>query len=241
MSDYIKEDLESLRKFVTEYNLQNIFNDSDVNTDFKIIHKKIFSYLVLLVELEYQNKENATFQEKALFYLKESVSDVIQSMFVWVNGAYKSADLLLRSSIENFNKAIIGNDDELVYVEKNVYKIFEMVSSSELYKKLCGKTPYAEVLHNIYAELCKSTHTATEENMEHITALKMLPRYNRKKSRQYKENLVKLIDCLLSFFMSNYYSIIEKMYRDNKEVIFETLSPNLVKQSIEKECSMQSL
>lgn len=43
---------------------------------------------------------------------------VLQAVFTWVNGAYKASDLLLRSSIENFNKAMIGKCNTDVYTKK---------------------------------------------------------------------------------------------------------------------------
>lgn len=86
--------------------------------EFKKVHKKALGYLVIYSEMEKQNITRRHLDNKALFYLKESVSDVLQSVFAWVNGAYKAADLLLRSSIENFNKAIIGNVNNDVYTEK---------------------------------------------------------------------------------------------------------------------------
>ena len=89
---------------------------------------------------------------------------------------------MLRSSIENFNKAIIGNINDDVYTEKSVYKIFDMANKLDEYKILIGKESLSVLLHRIYGELCKSTHTATNDNMEHITALNLLPKYEKEKT-----------------------------------------------------------
>lgn len=48
---------------------------------------------------------------------------VLQAVFTWVNGAYKASDLLLRSSIENFNKAMIGKCNTDVYTKKCIQNI----------------------------------------------------------------------------------------------------------------------
>ena len=118
MSYYIRDDASKLMKYFKSYSLENLFTNSEFGEDYKIVHRKIFGYLVLYCEIENQNMNTKLFSDQALFYLKESVSDILQSLFAWVNGAYKSADLLLRSSIENFNKAIIGNKNIEVFTEK---------------------------------------------------------------------------------------------------------------------------
>lgn len=136
MSKYINEDAEKLTKYFKEFELKNIFLNSEFVDEFKKVHKKTLGYLVIYFEIEKQNKRSKFFQEKAIYYLKESVSDILQSFFCWINGAYKASDLLLRSSIENFNKAIIGNINDDVYTEKSVYKIFDMANKLDEYKIL---------------------------------------------------------------------------------------------------------
>jgi hypothetical protein len=45
--------------------------------------------------------------------------------------------------------------------QKNVYKIFDMADQLDEYKIPIGKESLSAVLHRIYSELCKTTHTAT--------------------------------------------------------------------------------
>ena len=117
MSLYINRDADKLVKYFKEYRLENVFLESGFIDEFRKVHKKSLGYLVLYSEIEKQNKIKMFWADKAIFYLQESVSDVLQSVFAWVNGAYKPANLLLRSSIENFNKAVIGNISEDIYTE----------------------------------------------------------------------------------------------------------------------------
>jgi|GEM_PF-2957200 len=229
MNNYIRDDASELMEYFKSYSLEANFNDSKFTEDYKIVHKKIFGYLVLYCEIENQNKNIIVFNEQALFHLKESVSDILQSLFAWVNGAYKSADLLLRSSIENFNKAIIGNKNIDVFTEKSVYKIFEMAEALPEYQKEVLNNSFAVTLHRVYAELCKSTHTATSADMEHITALRLLPKYDRNQSNEYKNSIIALIDSFLGFFLANQAEIIHRMYRKNSDTIFDVLPRNVIK------------
>lgn len=235
MSNYIRDDASELMKFFKNYNLKEISDDDDFNNDFKTVHKKIFGYLVLFCEIEYQNKKEKLFSDQALFYLKESVSDILQSLFAWVNGAYKSADLLLRSSIENFNKSIIGNTHVEVFTEKSVYKIFDMAAELSEYQKKVLKNSFLEILHRLYGELCKSTHTATCADMEHITALSLLPKFDKEQSNEYKRSIMTLVDCYLGFFLANRKKeIIDKMYRTHIDTFYDVLPQNLIRDIVNK-------
>lgn len=44
---------------------------------------------------------------------------------------------------------------------KSIYKIFDMADQLDEYKIPIGKESLSAVLHRIYSELCKTTHTAT--------------------------------------------------------------------------------
>ena len=229
MSKYINEDAEKLTKYFKEFELKNIFLNSEFVDEFKKVHKKTLGYLVIYFEIEKQNKRSKFFQEKAIYYLKESVSDILQSFFCWINGAYKASDLFLRSSIENFNKAIIGNINDDVYTEKSVYKIFDMANKLDEYKILIGKESLSVLLHRIYGELCKSTHTATNDNMKHITALNLLPKYEKEKTLKFRKNLELLIDAYLGYFLANNRKIVDGMFRENVDIFYEVLSKNVIR------------
>lgn len=229
MSKYTNEDANKLKQYFEEYGLKNIFLNAEFVEEFNKVHKKALGYLVVYSEMEKQNKSNKYFKNQAMFYFKESVSDILQSVFAWVNGAYKASDLLLRSSIENFNKAIIGNVNSDVYVEKSVYRIFDMTEQMEVYKIMIGKEPLSIVLHRLYGELCKSTHTATTDDMEHITALNLLPKYEKEKTVEFRKKFEMLIDAYLGFFLANYREVVDSMHRCNVDIFYEVLSKNIIR------------
>lgn len=229
MGKYTNEDADKLRQYFENYELEHIFLNAEFVDEFKKVHKKALGYLVIYSEMEKQNTTRKHLDDKALFYLKESVSDVLQSVFAWVNGAYKASDLLLRSSIENFNKAIIGNVNLDVYIEKSVYKIFEMAEQMDEYKVMIGKESLSTVLHRIYGELCKTTHTATAADMDHITALNLLPKYEKEKTVEFRKTFEVLVDAYLGFFLANYRDVVDSMHRCNVDIFYEVLSKHIIR------------
>ena len=229
MGKYTNEDADKLKQYFEDYSLKDIFFNAEFMSEFKKIHKKALGYLVIYSEMEKQNRTKKYVDDRALFYFKESVSDVLQAVFAWVNGAYKASDLLLRSSIENFNKAIIGNVNADVYTEKSVYKIFDMAEHMVEYKIMIGKERLFIVLHRVYSELCKSTHTATPDDMDHITALNLLPKYEKEKTVAFRKKIEVLIDAYLGFFLANYREVVDGMHRCNVDIFYEVLSKNVIR------------
>lgn len=229
MGKFANEDADKLMQYFKEYSVERIFINSEFVDEFKKVHKKALGYLIVFSEMEKQNITKKRLKEQSIFYLKESVSDVLQSVFAWVNGAYKASDLLLRCSIENFNKAIIGNVDCKVYTEKSVYKIFDMAKQLEEYKVMIGKEYLLVVLQRIYGVLCKSTHTATVDDMDHVTALDLLPKFDKKKTMEFRKTFEVLIDAYLGFFLANYREVVESMYRFNADIFYEVLSGNIIR------------
>ena len=229
MGKYTNEDAEKLRQYFENYELEHIFLNAKFVDEFKKVHKKALGYLVIYSEMEKQNTTRKCLDNQALFYFKESVSDVLQSVFAWVNGAYKASDLLLRSSIENFNKTIIGNVNPNIYTEKSVFKIFDMADQMDVYQIMIGKEPLSIVLHRIYSELCKTTHTATTADMDHITALNLLPKYEKEKTVEFRKKFEVLIDAYLGFFLANYKEVVDSMHRCNVDIFYEVISKNIIR------------
>ena len=232
MNRNITEDINKSIAFFNNYNVSDIINDETFKSKYKIVHKKALGYLITISEIEKQNQKTNLYTEQALFYLHESVSDILQSIFLWINGAYKGASLLLRSSIENFIKGNVGIYDATVYTEKSVYKIFDKIKSYPQFQVILSRDSIENELHNLYVEFCKSTHTATIAQMDRMGALNVLPKYEESKSSEYSNNLEKLIDVFLGFFLANHKNIIDAMYMNNSDIFYEVISQNITRQIV---------
>lgn len=231
MSRIMSQDAEKLKEFLNTYTLNSQFANSDFGNQLVSIHKKVFGYLIFCSEMEFQNVNESKLDETCRSYINESLSDIIQAYFCWINGAYKGANLLLRSSIETFIKAVIGITDNSVYVEKSVYKIFEMAEANPFLQKSQQNTNYSVLLHNEYGELCKYTHTATKKNMVEISALGMLPKFDVVQSKTFTKNILRVLNILLGFLLNNFPNIVYSMHVNNQRVFFEAI-PNTIKKEI---------
>ena len=96
-----------------------------------------------------------------------------------------------------------------------------------MYNIKIGEEPLHVLLHRIYSELCKSTHTATTKDMEHITALNLLPKFEKKKTVEFRKNFEMLVDAYLGFFLANYKNIVDSMYRENVDIFYDAMSKNV--------------
>ena len=126
MTREISADFQILEEFIQKFNLSTIAGNQELLRQIKPMHKKLYSLMTFVVEVSYSNKNGNLFTDNGLRYLKESVSDLGQALFCWIQGAYKPSNLILRSSIETFIKSISGEKEPTIYKEKSMYKVFDI-------------------------------------------------------------------------------------------------------------------
>ena len=163
---------------------------------------------------------------KQYLYLAETSSDIATAIFHTANGSYKSAKILIRSSIENYFKAFCQDELPNILTEKSVFKIFESVKALLYFQKENQKECY-NLIHHTYVELCKDTHTADVINMENITALKYFPSYDAKKFEEVNKMLSKLIKCFIFLLCDKYNKQFHDMHYKNKENIIRAINKKL--------------
>lgn len=117
----MNEDFDRLLEFLNNYNLTASVGDKDFRKILASCHKRYYSYLVFVVELNQQS--GFSIQENQYDYLLESVSDVGQSLFSFMNGCYKGACLLLRSSIELYQGCLFERKSQYYIGKKCVQNI----------------------------------------------------------------------------------------------------------------------
>lgn len=129
MSREIRHDFESLKVFFTEYNLTGFESNIKLVGLISKMHKKYFSILTFTAELKDQSssKTEPHISADQISFLTETCSDLGNSLFCLVHGAYKPAKLILRSSIETFLKAFCQDEIPDISKEKSVYSLFDKV------------------------------------------------------------------------------------------------------------------
>lgn len=223
MSREIKEDFDALSSFLKDYTISPMLDNSYYLAGMKSIHKSYLPMLTFVAEFS----QNATTQHAVVDRIKECSSDLGFCLFLVAHGAYKPANVMLRSSIENFIKSITYSHDPTVLTEKKVYLIFSKCESMDIFMQPDFKNIFNEI-KQIYGELCAYVHTAERINMAHISALCTLPSFNQNTydylSIKFKKLVVNYLKILTFIYKSvfftfninnrkNILSILPKSYR----------------------------
>lgn len=222
MSRIVKDDFDGLISFVKSYSLSALANDKDFLGFLSSLHKKFYSYLVLIEEIRLciDDKTRKPVISKGQFdYLHESVSDCGQCLFLAMNGCYKGTRLLLRSSIENFLKGICLDEVPQISTEKSVYQVFDDADLVDVFKK----NKLKEDLHSIYGELCMDVHTADSSHMTGVSALKFFPHFNNEEAKKLSAIYIRLLPIFITALSLKFNSHYHAINFRNKEVISSNL------------------
>lgn len=220
MSRRIKEDFEKLLEFFDTYTLKANISDVNFKEFLSVYHKRYYAYLTFIAELsQFSTRSLIIALTKDQYqYYSESCSDCGLALFDAVNGNYKGARLLLRSSIENFIKGICLDEDSSINSEKSVYELFDRAKAVSFFSKVTTKNLF-DVVHQQYKDLCKDVHTATFDNMVQLSALNTLPVFDKKLSGSVVNVVLHLIPAYVTMLSLKYNKFYHSIYYENKEII----------------------
>lgn len=220
MNRLISDDFKRLMDYFNGYNLKNVIEKDEFQKNAKSIHRKLYAFLVLTNELELQ--KNLPSSDETLNKLfKEIGSDLILSFFCWVNGAYKPAELQLRSSIENFVKAFLYNQTPQIIATKSVYEIFDIAGNSDIFNnKICFS--HFALLKNEYSSLCAYVHSSIDKLVQN-EALIQLPKYNNILANEFCMHFQNVVNNMLSISYYTYYDNVYLMHVTNRDLFLQGL------------------
>lgn len=227
MTRECKADFVALVEYVDQYRIsKNLTNDSYCGS-LKQIHKCYFSLIIWGAEI--QHNEEKAFQKKAgctdeiLHRLTECISDLGASLFNWMNGSYKTSRVMLRVAIENFVRAVSAIEDNSQLTESSVRTLFQKAQPLAIFN--CTKevrSAFAQI-HSDYALLCEDIHTASKNNMEHLSSLAGLPVFKKTKAEQTRDVFVRIARNL-NFILCIVFNIqYHGMHHRNRENILHSL------------------
>ena len=221
MPRLIKSDFEGLIAFLKSYSLGALSADGDFVKFLSTLHKKFYAYLILVEELRPYIDDagkQPVLSNLQFNYLQESVSDCGQALFLSVNGCYKGARLLLRSSIENFLKGISHDEVAAIITEKSVYQVFDDADAVSVFKSTEIKTD----LHSVYALLCQDVHTADVNHMTGVTALKFFPHYDANEADNLSKVYIQLLPLFITALCIKYRECYHSIGYENREIIAQS-------------------
>ncbi|WP_418516197.1 hypothetical protein ACKT82_23970 [Escherichia coli] len=203
MSREVNSDFTELVTYFSEYKLKNVFENINSRGKISMIHKRYYSFMCLVYCLYHFSKEKI--DANSLERLQEASSDLGTAMFMVINGAYKPANLMMRSYIENSLKSIGCLLNPSILEEKSLFKVIEQTGEHPVFKKnpLLHETLKAE-----YSSLCSHVHTATVKEMAHIKALNVFPEIDLVKI----DNISKVIDKVVKTMISTIIRIFPDVF-----------------------------
>lgn len=219
MTRIVEQDYEKLISYFSDYNLKNIVKDTFFQNNVKIIHRKLYAYIVFKNEAKRKDLFSSDIMEN---YYEEVGSDLILSLFCWANGAYKSSEFQLRSTIENFLKAILYPEWNDIIKCKNVSEIMDFaVNSTVLNNDICKA--HLDKIRNTYSNLCAFVHSSPEK-LSSQSALIQLPKYNKNSADEFTKHYQTVLNSLLSIIYYTYYSFIFSIHPTNRELFLQGLT-----------------
>ena len=174
MSRECATDFKRLKEYLIGYSISENIKQHEYASSLKKMHKCYFSAVTWNAELTH-NKDiffrlNSRCTNDIINRLSEAVSDLGSSLFNWSNGNYKASRVMLRISIENFVKGVSGIEESDQLTEKRVYKLFETSAKQTIFTSCSTVNKCYTNLHNDYKLLCEDAHTATLQNMAHLSS-----------------------------------------------------------------------
>lgn len=122
-------------------------------------------------------------ESEATGFLAEYFSDIVGSLSCALNGLYKPANILLRSSIENLVRGLAGVTSTEAIQTTSVYKLFEIAAAEPL---LSGQSAlHFRGLHQLYGDLCLFVHSGSAAHRDAAHELAQHLRQDTSKLRQY--------------------------------------------------------
>lgn len=222
MSRDVQTDFAKLLEYLLQYNLEHVAKDPQFIANAKIIHRKLYSFLVFIGEAENNNPFS---HSEILNYYGESGSDLILALFCWSNGAYKPAEFQLRSAIENFIKASLYDEWHDVLQCTSVFEIMNTAFSSNFFGSTICQTALAQI-RNSYANLCAFVHSSPDK-LTGQRSLIVLPQYDAGNSNEFTQNFQAVVNSMLTILYYSYFDFIFSIHVINRDLFLHGLTTTI--------------
>lgn len=194
MAREINADFSELLAFFESYSLK----DHIIKEEFKSLHKNYYCFLSFVYGVILSGEHKIP--DQVIERMRETSSDLGTVILLLANGSYKPANLMSRSAIENFMKALAFMVDEKSLSEKSLFNLIDTAENFNMLTEKDLKDKFNQ-LKSYYGSLCAHVHTATIKEMEHISALNTLPRFDKVKHQSLSKIIINIVNAMLYIYI----------------------------------------
>ncbi len=229
MNDLSEKDLEALLNFLNSYELKPILENEGLIFTVKRIHRVYFGLITFMGEFEMISNSDNHSNKLAinnLKYLREVCSDLGHAFFCNVQGTYKGAGMLLRSSLEGLWKVVISSKEKVIFGRRDHgHKLKERAKKAYL-RDIFIKQILDEMYENHYSPLSEIVHTTHTKQMEQTSALNYFPKFAESHSQKVETHFVKLCQYYTLICCLIYREFFLQMHPANQRIVLNGIAPN---------------
>lgn len=214
-----------LSDFLSQYGLNGKL-DPSLLAQVKSSFKRYYTVLIWQPYFSRSKNWGATAKVRAQFndFFTEAVSDLAQSLLIASQGMYKPANLILRSSLENYFRCCIIEEGKDVGSFKTV---FDLIDRGVKQAKVAKSTPVGllcfQQMRSEYTKLCKHVHTSDKLHMAHTNLLGLFPRYDATQAAHFFRSFTSVSLYITTMNCLMFRSQLFAMHHSNRDQIFDVL------------------
>ena len=228
MSRAIKPDLDSLYQFIDSYSMPRIDDNVEYKEQIKRLHKVYFSLLTMHSCIQAHDINSGTQHlTDQKMYLNESISELGSAFFISLHGCYKAAEQVLRSSLENFFKALACNKHPEILNSKSTYEVIDAAKTAEIFNVQSNEQKY-NLLKQEYSLLCATVHTANSMHMQNVSAIGYFPHFNSGGANKFATHYLKIVKAFLELLCFEYKDAYLNAHYSNKDIINSCLPAGIL-------------
>jgi hypothetical protein len=230
MPDDRKLALTELLTFLENYSLrETIVDNKPLKALVRSLYKRHHALLVWHVNLEQREiwEGNTTKDTAFRQHLKESTSDVCQSILVFSQGLYKPSYLMLRSAVENFLKCVAIAENQAVLSLTSVFDLMAVVKDTPAISGSANLRTSFRNLRRIYAELCSYVHSSDHEFMSLTAYLGEYPGFDNIKSADYVKSCRSAIVSMCSMLTLLFPTRLREFHHRDLDFVADILPKNV--------------
>ena len=180
-------------------------------------------HALLVWQLVFDNKDDV----KSSGHFDEFLSDISSSYFLYITCAYKASQVLLRSSLENFIRAILIARGVKTTEIESVWELFEVAKAHFKQREIDAVVHRIGATHSKYGELCKIVHSVAYEYMSLRVPFSTIFEFSPEVSVKCETNMSNLFKIMLEILYLCHNTELDKLHYKSADIIKDAVSSSI--------------